>query len=36
LARTIHLDNCGISVLRYRDETLRLLTLNAAVHLYVR
>jgi len=33
-ARTIHLDNCGVSVLRFQSGHLRLLTLNAATHLY--
>jgi broad specificity phosphatase PhoE len=33
LARRIHLDNCGISVLRYRDGAAKLITVNSVTHL---
>ena len=33
LARRIHLDNCGISLVRHRDGETKLITLNSVTHL---
>lgn len=33
LARGIHLDNCGISIVRYREGKQKLITLNSVMHL---
>ena len=32
--RNVHQDNCGVSVARYRDGEIKLLSLNSAFHLY--
>lgn len=32
--RVVHQDNCGVSVVRYRDGQAKLLSLNSAFHLY--
>lgn len=33
-ARSIEQDNCGLNVIRFRQDRVHVLTLNAAFHLY--